>query len=190
MTLLGCPLSQVTRLAETRAPELVVSLLDPGSTFPELGSAFHDRHLRLSFHDVHSANSGEIAPTKKHIEDLLAFVARWQRRGPMLFHCRAGIGRSPAAAFIAACFLNPEISELEVAAALRRVSVTARPNQSLVALGDDVMGRRGRMSTAIEVTGRGLPWPATDEGVPFELPSRIPPKPTPEPTLCSVNTSC
>lgn len=189
MTLLGCPLSQVTRLAETRAPELIVSLLDPGSTFPELGSAFHDRHLRLRFHDVHSASDGEIAPTSRHIDDLLAFVARWQRRGPILFHCRAGIGRSPAAAFIAACFLNPEISELEVAKTLRRVSLTARPNQSLVALADDVMGRRGRMSTAIEETGRGLPWPAADEGIPFELPSRIPLNQAPEPTRLARGSS-
>jgi predicted protein tyrosine phosphatase len=175
MTILVCPLSHVTRLVEARAPELVVSLLDPEWTFPELGSAFQDRHLRLRLHDVHSAKDGEVAPTSSHIDRLLAFVARWQRTGPMLFHCRAGIGRSPAAAFIAACFLNPEIAELEIAEALRRVSPTARPNESLIGLADGVMGRRGRMSTAITETGRGLPWPGIDEGIPFEMPLRTRP---------------
>src|SRR4051812_9754908 len=175
MTILVCPLSHVARLVEARAPELVVSLLDPGWTFPELGSAFQDRHLRLRLHDVHSSRDGEVAPTTSHIDDLLAFVGRWQRTGPMLFHCRAGIGRSPAAAFIAACFLNPEIAELEVAKALRRASPTARPNESLIGLADGVMGRGGRMSTAIAETGRGLPWPAVDEGFVFEMPLLIPP---------------
>jgi predicted protein tyrosine phosphatase len=177
MTILVCPLSHVARLVEARAPELVVSLLDPGWTFPELGSAFQDGHLRLRLHDVHSSRDGEVAPTTSHIDDLLAFVGRWQRTGPILFHCRAGIGRSPAAAFIAACFLNPEAAELEVARSLRRVSPTSRPNESLIGLADGVMGRGGRMSTAIAETGRGLPWPAVDEGFVFEMPLLIRPNP-------------
>ena len=171
MTILVSPLSHVVRLVEVRAPELVVSLLDPGWAFPEFGSAFQTRHLRLRLHDVHSSSDGEIAPTTTHIDDLLAFVARWQRTRPILFHCRAGIGRSPAAAFIAACFLNPEIDELEAARALRRASPTARPNEFLIGLADDVMGRRGRMRAAIIETGRGLPWPEVDEGFSFELPA-------------------
>ena len=36
------------------------------------------------------------------------------------------MGRSPAAAFIAACLYNPSVDELEVASALRRLSSTAR----------------------------------------------------------------
>jgi len=186
MTILVCPLSHVALLIEARAPELVVSLLDPEGIFPELGSVFQDRHLRLRFHDVHSAGDGQIAPTMGHIDELLAFVGRWQRTGPILFHCRAGIGRSPAAAFIAACFFNPEVAELEVARALRSASPTARPNESLIGLADGLMGRGGRMITAIAETGRGLPWPAADEGPAFEMPLLIRPNKALEPTPTSV----
>jgi predicted protein tyrosine phosphatase len=171
MTILGCPLSQVTRLVEARAPELVVSLLDPGWTFPELGLAYQVRYLRLRLHDVHSPGEGEVAPAMSHVDDLLAFLGRWQRTGSILFHCRAGIGRSPAAAFIAACCFNPDVAEVEVAKALRRAFPTARPNESLIELADGVMRRGGRMSKAIAETGRGLPWPDVDEGRPFELPA-------------------
>jgi predicted protein tyrosine phosphatase len=171
MTILVCPLSHVARLVEARAPELIVSLLDPGWAFPEFGSAFHDRHLRLRLHDVHSSHDGQIAPATKHIDDLLVFVARWQRTGPMLLHCRAGIGRSPAVAFITACFCSPHADEFEIAQALRIASPTARPNEVLVKLADEAMGRGGRMQAAMSQTGRGLPWPAIDEGVPFELPA-------------------
>ena len=182
MTFWVCPLSQVAQLVETRAPELIVSLLDPGWVFPEFGSALQGRHLRLRLHDVHSSSDGEIAPATKHIDDLLAFLGRWQRSGPILFHCRAGIGRSPAAAFIAACFLNCEVDELEVASTLRRVSPTARPNESLIRLADGVMGRCGRMSTAIAETGRGLPWPEVDEGFAFPTARTIQPNAAAEPT--------
>ena len=88
MTILVCPLSHVVQLVEARAPELIVSLLDPGWVFPEFGSAFQDRHLRLRLHDVHSSCDGQIAPATKHIDDLLTFVARWQRTGPIVFLCR------------------------------------------------------------------------------------------------------
>src|SRR5581483_4281639 len=122
-----------------------VSLLDPDATFPEFGSPFSGGHLRLRFHDVHLSTASQVAPNASHIEAFLAFLSDWQRTGPLLLHCRAGLGRSPAAAFIAACFLAPAADESEVARALRRISPMARPNESLVALADSIIGRGGRM---------------------------------------------
>jgi predicted protein tyrosine phosphatase len=102
---------------------------------------------------------------------LVAFLKSWETGECLLIHCRAGISRSTAIAFVAACQRNPEASELQIAIALRRVAPLARPNQALVDHADAVMGRSGRMLAAIVETGRGLGWVEVAEGEPFELAS-------------------
>jgi len=174
MTILVCPLSRVAQVVVERTPERVVSVLDPDFEFPELGSAFRGRHLRLRFHDIHVATDGQVLPTHEQARELIDFLDGWTRTGPMLVHCRAGIGRSTATAFIAACRHNPHTSELVIARALRKVSSNARPNETLVALADAVMQRDGRMRRAITETGRGLPWIEVYENEPFEMPSQFP----------------
>jgi predicted protein tyrosine phosphatase len=170
MTIFVCPRSRVEQMMALHRPERIVSMMDPGSAFPELGSAYADRHLRLSFHDVHEAATNRTAPAATHVQELIRFVRGWERRAPLLIHCRAGIGRSTAAAYVAACLLSPAVSELEIAVTLRRASPLARPNETLVCIADRVMGRNGRMSEAISSTGRGLPWIEVDEGEAFEVP--------------------
>jgi predicted protein tyrosine phosphatase len=173
MTIVVCPLSKVTEMIDAYAPERIVSLLDPEFTFPEAGPDYANRHLRLSFHDIHIPTEAQVIPSAKHIDDLLAFVAAWKRIAPILIHCRAGIGRSTAAAFITACLHNPYADEQDIAITLRRVSPLARPNETLIGLADHAMRRNGRMIKAIVDTGRDLPWifDDVDEGEPFEMPS-------------------
>ena len=171
MSILVSPLSKVRELVVARRPKQIVSLLDPGSGFLEFGPHYAGRHLRLRFHDIHDPTDGQTMPSATQIVELLSFLHEWDRDGSILFHCRAGIGRSPAAAFIAACFLNPDNDENEIALKLRAVACLARPNEVLVRLADDQMRRNGRMSRAITVTGRGLPPPNPQEGEPFEFPS-------------------
>jgi predicted protein tyrosine phosphatase len=171
MKIIVCPLSKVEQLVAAHTPERVVSLLDPDFDFPDLGSTYRDRHLRLHLHDVHECAPGQVAPTPKHIDQLLAFLGKWQRSSPLLVHCRAGIGRSTATAFIAACVHNQNVDERTIALELRRVSALARPNQALIGLADAAMGRNGRMARAIEETGRDLRWHGVDENFPFELPA-------------------
>jgi predicted protein tyrosine phosphatase len=171
MKIIVCPLSKVQQLVAAHTPERVVSLLDPDFDFPELGSMYLDRHLRLHLHDVHGCAPAQVVPAPKHIDQLLAFLGKWQRSSPLLIHCRAGIGRSTAAAFIAACLHNQNVDERTIALELRRVSPLARPNQALIELADAAMGRDGRMTRAIEETGRNLEWHGVDENLPFELPA-------------------
>ncbi len=159
-------------------PERIVSLLDPDYAFPETGTAYFSRHLRLSFHDIHISTQNQVLPTAKHIDLLLDFLSLWSRKAPILIHCRAGIGRSTAAAFITACLHNPYADEMDIAVALRRASPLARPNGTLINLADAAMGRSGRMNNAITETGRDLSWMEVnerlrvyDEGVPFEMPA-------------------
>jgi predicted protein tyrosine phosphatase len=81
-------------------------------------------------------------------------------------HCWAGISRSTAGAYIAVCALRPERDEGEIAERLRALSPSATPNARLVALADEILGRGGRMSAAIERIGRGAD---AFEGKPFRF---------------------
>jgi predicted protein tyrosine phosphatase len=169
--ILVCPLSKVDEMVARHKPARVISLLDPHFTFPDLGSAYAGgRHLRLRFHDIHVAGADEIAPSAGHVARLIEFVSALAPGEDLLIHCRAGISRSTAAAFIAACCLHPDVPERDLAQALRRASPLARPNRVMVALADVALGRDGRMTAAIISTGRNLPWIEAFEGEAFEMP--------------------
>jgi predicted protein tyrosine phosphatase len=84
----------------------------------------------------------------------------------MVVHCFAGISRSTAGAFVAACALNPRREELTIARELRRLSQTASPNRRIVSIGDRLLGRSGRMVDAVETIGPGR---MAYEGDPFRL---------------------
>ena len=111
------------------------------------------------------------APDSGEMRRARGRVADWDRKEPLLIHCRAGISRSTAAAFIAACSANPDVDEHSIARALRDAAPLARPNLFLVELADEVLGRRGRMRDAVVETGRDLPWIEIDENEPFSMAS-------------------
>jgi predicted protein tyrosine phosphatase len=64
MTILVCPLSQAMSVVAARVPERIVSLLDPDFTFPDFGSGYADRHLRIRLHDVQltTGDQGDLLP--------------------------------------------------------------------------------------------------------------------------------
>ena len=171
MAIIVCPLSKLSKLVKAKKPDRVVSILDPGSTFPKLGAAYVGRHLRLEFHDIHFPTQDYVLPSATHIDRLLRFLDRWDPQDSLLIHCRAGIGRSTATAYIAACYHNPDIDELKIAAQLRLASTTARPNKTLIRIADNAMARNGRMVKAVESSLHDLPWLDVAEGEPFQIPS-------------------
>jgi predicted protein tyrosine phosphatase len=125
-----------------------------------------ENHLVLSLDDITAPMDGYIAPGEEHVTRLIEFVGGWDRAAPMVVHCYAGISRSTAGAYVAACTLNPTRDELEIAQAIRRASRTAMPNPRIVALADRLLKRDGRMVRAIETIGPG---DFSEEGVPFRL---------------------
>lgn len=122
-------------------------------------------HLILSMDDITDPADGT-PPAEEHIIRLVDFVSGWDRRTPMVIHCFAGISRSTAGAFVAACALNPQRNESDIARAIRDGSATAAPNMRIVTLADHVLGRKGRMVEAVRALGPSRP---AAEGDPLQL---------------------
>ena len=160
-----CPLHAVPGLVESHKVSHVVSLLGPEMTPPMLPLPT-GCHLRLTLHDISEPLEGYTHPEPWHVEEILNFVAGWDRSGPMLIHCYAGISRSTASAFAAACMLNPHRDEIEIARQIRARSPIASPNRLIVSLADKALGREGRMLRALDEMGPGS---MMVEGRPFQL---------------------
>lgn len=162
-------LARAPEIAEAAKPSHAVSLLAPGDEFPALGLG-DLRHHKLRLHDIREELLDHVAPSGEHVRGLIGFLEDWRREEPLLIHCWAGISRSTAAAYIAACLHNPQADEYEIARALREASPTAFPNTRLVGFADDILGRKGRMRAAIDAIGRGE---VADEAEPFSIPARF-----------------
>lgn len=149
------PLSAVPGLVASERVGHVMSLLGPGGAHPELGLAA-PRHLKLNFHDITEETEGLEPPMPAHVARILDFVSGWKgEASPLLIHCWAGISRSTASAYAAMCMLHPQRDEAELAAELRAHSPVATPNRRMVAFADEMLGRKGRMTAAIDAIGRG-----------------------------------
>jgi predicted protein tyrosine phosphatase len=123
-------------------------------------------HLKVSMDDITEHMDGFVAPNDAHIEQVLGFVRGWDRSAPLVVHCYAGISRSTASAFAAACMLNPHRDEVSIARQIRAASRVASPNRLIVALADKALGREGRMLRALDEMGPGS---ATVVGQPFRI---------------------
>ena len=159
----------LTRLHDTVAAtgaRHVVSLLGSEDNLMRPLGIAPGNHLWLQLHDISEPRDGHVHPASGHVEQLIGFVERWERANPLVIHCYAGVSRSTAGAFVSACALNPRRAEAEIARDIRRLSPTATPNARIVALADQMLGRDGRMVTAIEAIGRGV---ECYEGHPFRL---------------------
>jgi predicted protein tyrosine phosphatase len=129
-------------------------------------SVLEANHLRVQMDDITEAMNGFIAPCEEHIEKVLNFVRSWDRSAAMVVHCYAGISRSTASAFAAACALNPHRDERAIARQIRAASPIASPNRLIVALADKALGRGGRMLRALDEMGPGS---ISVEGRPFRV---------------------
>ena len=125
-----------------------------------------ENHLVLAVDDITAPMDGYTAPAHEHVQRLVDFVTAWDRQAPMVVHCFAGISRSTAGAYVAACALNPKRDEMQIAWDIRRASRTAQPNARIVSIADRLLKRDGRMIRAIDAIGVGDP---ATEGHPFRL---------------------
>lgn len=162
-----CPLRMIDDIVTETGARSMVTLINVGTPVTRPAAIHSNRHLFIGMSDILAPAQGHVAPDVEHVEALFAFVRDWDRVEPLLIHCWAGVSRSTAAAFAAACALRPERAEDGIARAIRAASPTATPNARFVAVADDILGRRGRMVDAVASIGRGID---CFEGVPFALP--------------------
>jgi predicted protein tyrosine phosphatase len=161
-----CSLARLHETVEATGARHVVTLLKDTDRVERPSAVAEANHLILGMDDIAVPMDGYVLPGDDHVARLIAFVRGWERANPMVVHCYAGISRSTAGAFVAACALNPRRDEAVIAQEIRRASRTATPNARIIAIADRLLDRNGRMIAAIEAIGRGE---MAYEGVPFRL---------------------
>ncbi len=157
-------------------PASVISLLSPGSDFPSFEGYGDDRHHRVEIHDILEDAGDRAAPGEAHVERIVGHLKVWAPDDPLLVHCWAGMSRSTATAYIAACLHNPQADEELIAQKLAAASPTAFPNTRIVAIADEMLARSGRMTRAAEKIrkdeARLTEIYRLQEATPFHIPSR------------------
>jgi predicted protein tyrosine phosphatase len=150
-----CPLSRLPETVAATGASHVLTLINVGTPLERPAVIDAENHAVIGVSDIAEARDGHVLPAEEHVARVLDFVRAWPREKPLVIHCYAGISRSTAAAFIAACALAPERDEAAIADALRAASPSATPNPLFVAVADRMLGRDGRMVAAIARIGRG-----------------------------------
>ncbi|WP_181699191.1 tyrosine phosphatase family protein [Chthonobacter albigriseus] len=161
-----CSLARLEETVTRTGAKRVVSLVNFGTPMRLPASVRHDDHLFLAMNDILDVLPGMTPPGHQHVSTLFEWLESWDRSAPLVIHCFAGISRSTAAAYSAVCALNPERDEEELAQTLRRLAPSATPNRRIVSIADEILGRGGRMTQAIDAIGRGAD---AFEGTPFRL---------------------
>lgn len=161
-----CPLARLNQTVADTGARYVVTAINPWSIPETPPGVDDDNHLRLVINDITEPHQDLVHPEPHHVDRLITFAERWNRDGPLVVHCLAGISRSSASAFIVACALSRGVDEARIANHLREASRTARPNLLMVRHADAILGRDGRMIAAIEALAPAL---ATLEATNFAL---------------------
>jgi predicted protein tyrosine phosphatase len=161
-----CSLAALPEIVRMTGASHVLTVMGKVDQVQRPASVLAANHLKVSVDDIIEPMEGYITPCEAHVEEVLTFVRGWDRKAPLVIHCYAGVSRSTASAFAAACMLNPHRDEMEIAKKIRAASPIASPNRLIVSLADKALGREGRMVRALEQMS-----PATMmvEGVPFRL---------------------
>jgi predicted protein tyrosine phosphatase len=161
-----CSLARLHETVDGTGARHVITLLKHTDRVERPASIAEANHLILGMDDIAVPMDGYVIPCEEHVRSLIAFVRRWRREKPLVVHCFAGISRSTAGAYVAACALNAARDEMAIARELRRASPTATPNARIVSLADRMLGRDGRMVAAIDSIGLGA---LAYEVEPFQL---------------------
>ncbi len=150
-----CSLARLHQTVEETGARHIITLLKDISLVERPPTVDAKNHLHIDVDDINCPVDGYSHPCEDHVARLMHFVTSWDRSAPMVIHCYAGISRSTASAYAAACALNPGRDEMAIAQEMRRASRTAMPNSLIVSLADRILERQGRMIAAIEAIGPG-----------------------------------
>ena len=161
-----CSLAALPEIVRQTGASHVLTVMANVDQVQRPASILEANHLRVAMDDIVEPMEGYTPPSEAHVEQVLNFVRGWDRAAPMVIHCYAGVSRSTASAFAAACMLNPHRDEVEIARKIRAASPIASPNRLIVSHADKALGRNGRMIRALEQI---TPASMYVEGIPFRL---------------------
>lgn len=147
-------LTEAHLLVVEKSPASIVSFIDPSATPPYFVGYKKNNHLVLKLNDISQERSGLTPPGRSHIISLIDFLLAHDRQYAMVIHCLMGVSRSTAAAYIM-LNLHYEGRELEIAQYLRAKIPHAQPNEMMIEHADNILGREGRMMSAIASLPRG-----------------------------------
>jgi predicted protein tyrosine phosphatase len=129
----------------------VLSILDPEWPDPDAFDAFlPHRRLALRFHDIIEPVPARLPPSRRDVEELLAFGREIDASSVshLLVHCHAGVSRSTAAAALILAQAFPDRPADEALRAVVRLRPHAWPNLRILEFGDELLGRNGEIVTA------------------------------------------
>ena len=133
----------------------VLSILDPEWPEPESFGAYDPHHrLTLRFDDAIEPGPELKLPTRDDVQAIVDFGRRMiadVASDPchLLVHCHAGVSRSTAAVAVLLAQQSPQRDETEVLDQLIRLRPQAWPNSLMIAFGDELLERGGRLSAAL-----------------------------------------
>lgn len=102
------------------------------------------------FNDVFNAFSGDCAPQRTAIQEILRFTAGLGKGDYLLVHCAVGVSRSTAITFATLCYHAGPGFETDCFRALKQIRPSASPNPLIVEYADELLGRNGVMIEAIK----------------------------------------
>ncbi|MCA8889211.1 MAG: hypothetical protein KDA46_10305 [Parvularculaceae bacterium] len=132
-----------------RRPVRVISLLAGDEETPQFDGLAPESHLKLCV-DAESCARTIDEAARRRAGEIIRFMSGWDGEGDILVHCKRGISRSTAAAFIIMCMQRPGTPEADLLAHLRARAVYADPCPLLVAYADELLGRDGAMIDAVD----------------------------------------
>src|SRR5262245_9909104 len=124
-----CSLADLPETVRVTGASHILTVMANVDQVQRPASVLEANHLRVSMDDITEDIGGLAAPADHHSERVLNSVRGGDRGAPMVVHCYAGISRSTASAFAAACMLNPHRDEVEIARQSRARSPIASPNR-------------------------------------------------------------
>src|SRR6202047_603084 len=161
-----CSLAALPDTVKTTGASHILTVMANVDQVQRPASVLEANHLKVSMDDITEQMDGFVAPCDAHIERVLNFVRGWDRSAPLVVHCYAGISRSTASAFAAACALNPHRDEMSIARKIRQAYPNAFPQRLIGKIADKALGREGRMLRALDEMGPGS---MMVEGRPFRI---------------------
>jgi predicted protein tyrosine phosphatase len=147
-----------------RHPARVISLLSGDESTPVFDGLSAEAHLKLCVDEESCARTIDNAARQRAAE-VIRFMSDWNGEGDVLVHCKRGISRSTAAAYIILCMQHPTVPEAKLLDLLRKAAVYADPCPLLVAYADELLGRKGAMIDAVD----DLPPPCASISAPTTL---------------------